>query len=107
MVNWKNDYYNKDGYDDRPNILSISNNKLMFKYGFFDNKVDIYYDQKSLENFKTNNSNTAIKESIASMSQAIERNRNKIVKLNNIIDDFNNNGISYSAMVNMYNNCNN
>ena len=101
VVEWKDEYYDNDAEcDDRPEILTIIDDKIAF------NMYDVcyaFYDEKSFNNYRRNIKNKKLKKSIKVLQTEITKSENKINIIKDIIDKYNKEHISYDAMVKMYN----
>lgn len=102
LVEWKDEYYDDcSKCDDRHEILTIIDDKIGFN--MYDVYVNVFYDEKSFNNYRRNTQNEKLKESIKILQTGKTESENKINIIKDIIDKYNKEHISYDSMVKMYN----
>lgn len=69
----------------------------------YDVYVNVFYDEKSFNNYRRNTQNEKLKESIKILQTGKTESENKINIIKDIIDKYNKEHISYDSMVKMYN----
>lgn len=101
LVEWKDEYYDNDAEcDDRPEILTIIDDKIAFN--IYD-VCYVFYDEKSFNNYHKNIKIEKLKQSIKALQIEKTELENKINIIKDIIDKYNKEHILYDVMVKMYN----